>query len=235
MKTHIPHITKFGNLLFCDNGLDQYLESSTSLWAIHWKLASNTERTTCFWAFNHFNAGSFTKQEFIKALNSFADKCAWDELNAKTLSNDVAVFLHNYVASSGKAQEDSLVCPLVELGLIRQGQEERYQFSWGQKTSLNDKLFAWALSQFWNNYTSASTLNFQTILLEPGSPGRIFLLGENELALRLMKIDEITNGAFVWSETAGLKQVIRTDDISDEFINSLLIQAFGEMPERQAA
>jgi len=44
---------------------------------------------------------------------------------------------------------------------------------------------------------------------EPGSPGRVFLLDENDVADRLLALEDFTKGSFRWSETAGLKQVIR--------------------------
>ena len=44
---------------------------------------------------------------------------------------------------------------------------------------------------------------------EPGSPGRVFLLDENSLVDLLGEMESLTRGAYVWSETAGLKQLIR--------------------------
>ena len=62
---------------------------------------------------------------------------------------------------------------------------------------------------FWRSFTTAKTLSFEAIAHEPGSPGRVFLLDENDIADRLLDLEEFTEGAFRWSETAGLKQVLR--------------------------
>jgi hypothetical protein len=45
---------------------------------------------------------------------------------------------------------------------------------------------------------------------------------------RLVDIDLATNGALSWSETAGLKQVIRTRDIDEEMRHSWIEGDFAE-------
>ena len=70
-------------------------------------------------------------------------------------------------------------------------------------------MFLYALMDFWKDFTTAQTLSFEAIAHEPGSPGRVFLLDENDVADRLLSLEEATSGAFRWSETAGLKQVQR--------------------------
>jgi hypothetical protein len=42
----------------------------------------------------------------------------------------------------------------------------------------------------------------------------VFLLDENEVADRLLGLEEYTQGVFRWSETAGLKQVLRDAELS---------------------
>jgi hypothetical protein len=69
---------------------------------------------------------------------------------------------------------------------------------------------------FWARYSSARTLSFEALAYEPGSPGRVFLLDENDLADRLMELDEATDYAFRWSETSGLKQLIRDVEFGSE-------------------
>ena len=59
-------------------------------------------------------------------------------------------------------------------------------------------------------------MSFEAIAREPGSPGRVFLLDENDVADRLVGLEGVTNGAFRWSETAGLKQVLREGEVGPE-------------------
>ena len=62
---------------------------------------------------------------------------------------------------------------------------------------------------------SENILSFEKIMHEPGSPGRVFLLNEDDLADRLARLSEITSGNINWSETAGLRQLIRTDTVRE--------------------
>ena len=57
---------------------------------------------------------------------------------------------------------------------------------------------------------------------EPGSPGRVFLLDEPDLADRLLALEDVTKGAFRWSETAGLKQVLRKAPLREAEVLALL-------------
>jgi hypothetical protein len=70
-------------------------------------------------------------------------------------------------------------------------------------------MFLFALLDFWSEHGEASTMSFEALAHAPGSPGRVFLLDEDELSSRLLRLDEMTQGALRWSETAGLKQVVR--------------------------
>lgn len=75
-------------------------------------------------------------------------------------------------------------------------------------------MFLYALLDFWSGYSRAATLSFEAIAHEPGSPGRVFLLDENDVADRLADLDQLTGGELRWSETAGLKQVVREPEVS---------------------
>jgi len=210
-------VSEMGEFMLSDGGVDPYIENPTSLWILHWKLASNPKHTSTFWLFNHFTDGGFDKTILMKALVDAATQYGWKKPNEKTLNNDLLVLLNTYAmdATIKKSVEDSLTSPLAELGLIRSGNSGRFHMGWGPKPSLSKGAFLYALCDFWNNYSDANTLNFQNILLEQGSPGRIFLMDENDLAVRLMEISDDTRGLISWSETAGLKQLIRSKPFSE--------------------
>ena len=55
-----------------------------------------------------------------------------------------------------------------------------------------------------------TSIKFEDILHSPRSPGRIFLLSEKELLSRLSSIEEISEGQIIWSETAGIQQLSKT-------------------------
>ncbi|MBM97086.1 MAG: hypothetical protein CMI09_14710 [Oceanospirillaceae bacterium] len=206
-------ITPLGKLIFGEKGVDPYLEHPSSLWLIHWKLATEwRKKTTWYWAFSYYSAVTFEREKLIIRLHN-----RWPDVSKTTIKNDVDCFVRTYAvrSSSGKVgKEDSLECPLTELGLIKPiSTNDEFRFVRGPKATLGDGTFVYALLEFWNEFSPASsTLSFEAIAYEPGSPGRVFLLDENSIADRLFHIADVTNNALRWSETAGLKQVVRNPD-----------------------
>lgn len=205
--------TSLGRQLFGISGLDRYVEHPATLWLIHWNLAGRPEKTTWYWSFNNFPGVTFEREQLVRALEKVAKDREWPRVSATTVRRDVECFLRTYVAkaASGAASpEDSLESPLAELGLIKAvGRRDGFRFVRGPKSSLGNGVFLYALIDFWKNYSSAQTLSFEAVAHEPGSPGRVFLLDENDVADRLLVLEDFTKGSFRWSETAGLKQVIR--------------------------
>ncbi len=215
--------TELGHLLFGPNGLDPYMEHPATLWLIHWQLAGQPEKTTWFWAFSHYPDMTFDRDTLVRKLERlaqerFRDK-AWPCIAGNTIKNDVACFIRTYVArqASGKMRyDDVLESPLTELGLIKAiGKQDGFRFVRGPKPTLSDGVFVYALTDFWARYfPHAATLSFEAIAHTPGGPGWVFLFDENDVADRLATLDGVTRGKLRWSETAGLKQVVRTIDIS---------------------
>jgi len=211
------NITSFGYKLFNDNGLDPFLEHPSSLWLLHWQLSGRPVKTTWFWVFNHFANSTFEREKLVKDLEELKSDRNWSRVTNPTIKRDVDCFIRTYVPrkSSGKvSHEDSLESPLTELGLIKAiGKRDGFRLIRGTKTSLGRGVFAYALIDFWRDYSKSTAISFETIAHEPGSPGRVFLLDENSLADYLFQIEEVTKGAIKWSETAGLKQIIRDVDL----------------------
>lgn len=205
--------TAFGRKIFSAGGLDPYMEHPATLWLVHWKLAARSAKTTWFWAFSYYPAVTFEREHLVKGIARLAKERAWSRVATSTIKNDVACFVRTYVPQqpSGQAgNDDALESPLTELGLIKAiGKRDGFRFVRGPKATLGDGVFIYALLDFWSRHSTAATLSFEAIAHEPGSPGRVFLLDENDVADRLAGIDDATGGALRWSETAGLKQVVR--------------------------
>jgi len=206
--------TPLGDLLFGEHGLDPYMEHPATLWLVHWHLAARPAKTTWFWAFSHYPALTFERDKLIRGLERLAEDRTWPRVAHSTVSKDVACFIRTYVPQqiSGKgAHDDALESPLTELGLIKAvGKKDGFRFVRGAKPTLGHGVFVYALLDFWSQYSSASTLSFESITYAPGSPGRVFAFDENDVADRLAALDDVSRGSLRWSETAGLKQVVRT-------------------------
>lgn len=67
----------------------------------------------------------------------------------------------------------------------------------------------YALIEFWQAFApTTSTLSFETIAYEIGSPGRVFKLDEDSVAAHLINLETLTRSKYQWSDSAGLKQLI---------------------------
>ena len=212
--------TPLGRRIFAADGLDWYMENPATAWLVHWRLCGNPKKTTWFWAFNHFSAPFFEREMLVRSLVRLAVECGWKRASPATISNDVACFIRTYVSQppKGKAsREDTLESPLTELALIRPiGKRDGFRFVRGPKPSLGQGVFCYAVADFWRNrLPNTRTLSFEALAHEPGSPGRVFLLDENDLVDRLTALEDVSDGLYRWSETTGLKQLIRNRDMEN--------------------
>ena len=235
------NVTTLGRLLMsATEGLDPYIEHPSTLWLLHWQLAARPDKTTWFWVFNHIPAVTFDRKGLLNKLRQLSKECGWGRISDSTYKSDVACFIRTYVARqpSGKAgHDDALESPLTELGLIKSiGRTDGFRLSRGPKSTLGDGVFVYALVDFWRNtYSQVSTLSFEAIAHAPGSPGRVFMLDENDLIDRLAVLGEYTRGGYRWSETAGLKQVVRTVEFNEQSMFDWLRSELGECALREAA
>ena len=226
-------VTRLGELLFGLEGIDPYMESPSSLWLVHWRLSGHKNKTTWFWAFNHFPALSFERDRLTQSIINLAKERKWSRTSAATIRRDVSCFLRTYAAlpAAGRSNyEDALESPLIELGLIKSdGTRDGFRFVRGPKPSLDSSVFCYAVTDYWERTSSAAnTLSFEALIHEPGSPGRVFMLDENSLVELLDELDTLTEGIYRWSETAGLKQLIRHRVMTKE--DSLAILAARHRP-----
>jgi hypothetical protein len=226
-------VTALGRFLFGPNGVDPYLEHPASLWLIHWYLCSGENprglKTTWFWAFSQFTGSIFRREDLIDGLMKLVEVRGWPRASRTTIQRDVECFVRSYEsrpAGHRGTAEDNLESSFAELGLIR-GLHGQFQFTRGPKRSLPDEVFALALNSFWNRLGTTRTLSFEAIVHEPGSPGRIFLLDEGDIADRLLAMEVVTAGVLRWSETAGLRQALRTRALTEDETFELLKRYYG--------
>ena len=220
--------TKLGRLLFdTAEGLDPYMEAPATSWLAHWNVSGDPGRTTWFWAFSHFPALAFERDTLVRGVANLAEERAWLRASMATIRRDVACFVRTYVhqAASGQGScEDSLESPLAELALIKRvGRRDGFRFVRGPKPSLGVGVVGYAVTDFWERFSgNANTLSFEALAHEPGSPGRVFVLGEDDLVELLGALEVATKGRYLWSETAGLRQLIRTRPLSSSEALDLL-------------
>jgi hypothetical protein len=210
---------RLGDILFGES-LDPYLEHPGSLWMLHWMLASKPGRATVWhWAFNEFHEPSFDRELMRRRLQRRCEELAETgrlgdgrTISDVTIRRDVECLVRTYFASATgarRAPEDSIECPLAELGLIQKaGLGEQYRFRRGPKASLPDAVFLFALVDFWLTfYPDRRSFSVDFLTFERGSPGQVFLLDEEAVAERLIRLDSLTEGALRWDESSGMRQL----------------------------
>lgn len=200
-----------------ENKRDPFLEDLDSIWKIHYELVKNPGNTTAHWLFSYFNENVFDRNLVVSRMTDFLKLHGLKEPAEKTLLTDINVTLANYCASnSSTRREDDIGSPLCELKLVRRGEDNRFVFNLGNKRSLSQELFLECLVNFWERENkrlgqNINSFKLEDLLHEPLTPGRIFLLSEKELAERLEAIEEVSQGALIWSETAGISEVRKTN------------------------
>ena len=203
-----------GRLILSDDGIDPYVERAASVWLCHWNIASTPEMTTtAYYAFNALTSIEFDPATLVDELLTLVSAKGWRATRG-TLKRDVEVFLRSYVRKSDALTEDAAEPLLAELGLVREARLGGwYEFVRGPKSTLHDGVFAYALSEFWERQGSSSSLSAEQVCYAPGSPGQVFKLDEDSVITRLMRMDEVTVGAWRWTDTAGLRQIQRREDV----------------------
>jgi hypothetical protein len=225
--------------LGAESAWDPYMEDPITAWWLHWRLTSTPERTpsTSWFVFHHAPSAEFTKDELLSWLKSWCGRVGWRTPSEGTLKRDIDVFLRTYVPQRPSKRvpiEDTLDCPLVDLGLIHAlSSRSAYILNRSRTEGLPDELFAYALCDYLDRIEhKASTIRLESIALAPGSPGRSFLLSETGLIERLERLSAITSGAMVFDDTAGLRQVLIRDRIEPEvLIESYFKESLRVAPE----
>lgn len=204
----------FGKGEVGDNGLDGNCEHTATPWLVHWNISSVPDRFTTNWyLFNCINTPTVDRESFLRSLRE------WTEENAiaaseMTLKRSIEVVMRAYAPrQSGRGHMEDFVEPLLaELDLLRVKSRDSVEFHRSEHPTLPDGLFAYALMDYWGRQSAGATIDFNHIAHDFGSPGRVFKLDSKSIDARLSRLEELTDEALVWTEQAGLRQVIRRKD-----------------------
>ena len=168
------NLTEFGKLLFGKkNSFDPYLERVETLWLLHWMISSDETLTTWYYVFNYHQSIIINKETLANDLNSIGKFSKWKGISPNTIKRDIDCFTRTYTFSNKKGEitEDSLECPLAELGLINSTYTKgEYEIQKGPKLTLSDQIFEYALNDYWSKQTN-QIITFEKLLYDYGSPG----------------------------------------------------------------
>lgn len=228
-------LTELGRLILGDgnkHGLDESCSSLTTQWLVHWRLAATPERFTPIWfLFNKVTSPTLDREAFFASLTDFCTS-----MNVKTstatIKRAVDVCLRSYLPKlSGKGHAEDFIEPLLaELDLLDTKSRDVFAFRRSAHPTLSDELFAFAIMEYWQRLPyDTSSLDFARIAHDIGSPGKVFKLDAESVTERLYRLSELTGEALVWTEQAGLRQLVRRGKAltaPDRFKYDLLRQAY---------
>lgn len=181
--------------LFSEGGWDPWLESTASLWLLHWMMMRPPSILPIWWiALNDFQSVEFNDDELVRyATEAVAGIDGWSSVAQSSLKKDVDCFIRMYSSVPGrKVIDDVIDCPFRSLGLLAAvpGERRAHRFLVGPKPTLPDEIVAFACLDFVGNKTGLRTTTLTRLTIDPGSPGRIFRLGEEAIHESLLRLQE---------------------------------------------
>ena len=168
--------------------------------------------TTWYMAFTVLNEPEFTRERLASFIENHT-ALRHVRVSGPSLARDVDCFLRTYVPpvrGKGVSFEDSLECPLVELGLIQSvSASDGYRFVIGPKPSLPTAVFGFALAAYLKERSSegSATTAVEECLYGPGSPGQAFKLDENSFVQLVEGLSDLGKGVIGLSDTAGVRRI----------------------------
>lgn len=228
-------LTQIGELIFGNNsrrGLDEYCEHPATQWLVHWRLASIPSAFTPNWfLFNCLNGPTVERESFFKSLKDFVG-AQTQKISDTSIKRAVEVCLRSYLPRmSGKGHLEDFIEPLLGgLQLLTANSHGAFSFHRSSHPTLPNALFALCLMEYWERLPNVTaTLDFNRIAYDFGSPGRVFKLDAKSIDKRLNELEALTDEALVWTEQAGLRQIIRRKDAlrqTDQFCRRMLFKAY---------
>lgn len=215
---HGFRVTELGAELFGENGgLDPYLEHPVTLWLLHWLLVRQPHPcSSWFLAFTEWSRSSFERDELVDWLVRKA-QAGRTRATAASIKRDVGVLLGTYVPSRPArrhAWEDTLDCPLVELGLLRSVGRRSYEFVHRGRFEVPQDVLIFALLDYWARWHEhKTTVPLEALAFGPGSPGMAFRLRETELIEALRELPPETGLAY--DATAGMRALRGNPQLSE--------------------
>lgn len=223
-KKHIDHdVSNSGKYLFgtvTTEGKDPYLEQVGSIWLIHfWLNFSSTHLTSYRYFFNYSNVQHFEKSKLLSDCIDGAKKLVTNEIgNENTMKKDIDCFLNTYCKKfkgssskkKGNIDEEHFTSPLAELNIIQDNGGGFYISDLTERPELPIEIFIYGLVKFAKAETVNSKINtvdFDSLLTKPCSPGRIFRLSESGLGQKLDEAQNFSNSAISWVDSLGLRQI----------------------------
>ena len=110
------------------------------------------------------------------------------------------------------------------------GENGKYHMFRGKKAGLSIEVFCYALLQFWKPYNDKSdpSMSIDKLTNEPSSPGRVFLLSEDDVMNYMYQVETVIP-ELVFDEGKGYSQLYRQPQpIANDLDLQILKRIYGE-------
>ncbi len=192
-------LTELGEALLGVGGYDRFLEDEQTLWLLHWNIATLRDNPFFAWELliNRWSERFFTTSEVMTAFSREAERTG-RALSSVSARQHFDVWLHTYLRGRNGRGEEGIDSPLSSLNLVsRAGDRETAQgrrepvfaFDLDPKTTISNALFDYCLHDWWGqSFEHEETVSLSSITFDPGAPGRVFRMPEDEVLARVMRL-----------------------------------------------
>lgn len=205
------------DFLFGEQGRDPYIEDAGTLWLLHYLLVSTGDATLYQWFFTDFQRKKkqFKKTDVVSYIKArMLDAGKLSQFNENTVGKDVGVLLQNYCAPRNAKNNEDYSSLLLDLNLLTIAGNDEYAFNEDGRTRLPPDIF------------------FFTVLMEKGQDasvtfedtlrriGLIYCMTELDIINSLKDIAEKYSDVVVYSDIAGVRQLLFTKEVEPSEILS---------------
>lgn len=183
--------SRLGRALLDDRtGLDPFLEDPATLWMLHWHAVSQRSILPVWrLVFNDFGALEFSESDLLRYCVDEIAATTWSQPMRSSIQKDVDCLLRMYSRRDTQGRQsldDLLDSPFRELGLIQPTPDARnnsYRVIRGRKPSLPSVAIAYACLDYLSQTGEGKmTVTLTRLAADPGSPGRLMKLTEQDIA-----------------------------------------------------
>lgn len=197
---------------------DVHLESRESLWLIHWYLTTKGGLAAWKEVFGEGHLVRFERKQLTAALARRSEGAA-RPLSPVTLEQHAGIFIQSYYQEE-RGTDDTSWCPLQDLGLMKavKGEEGRLVLNTESRApvGLTLRVLGIALTDFIAGAEEGEhSMEFHRLLKDPGSPGLVFRLDEQQLRSYIETLCAGMPNALRFVDTADTQSVVVNIDAID--------------------
>ena len=203
------------DLIFGEEGKDLYMEDAGTLWLLHYLLVATGEATLYQWFFTDFQRKKkqFKKQDVVSYVKSkMLDAGRLSQFNENTVSKDAGVLLQNYCMPRNAKNNEDYSLLLLDLNLLSQTGKDEYCFNEDGKSIVPVDIFFFTVLM---EKDTDKSVGFEDKLRRIGL---IYCMTDLEVINCLKAIAEKYADSVVYSDIAGVRQLLFTKEVEPEEI-----------------